>query len=179
MQASAASSFNARAETLAEKPAFRKALEKRRCVIPADGFYEWRKNADGSKTPMYITLASEGVFAFAGLFETWKDPLGEEVKTCTIITTGPNGLLAGVHDRMPAILSPEGVKAWLAGTGEEKVLELLKAYPAEQMKMRPVGRGVNSAAREGAELIAPVADVPVAEKKQRGKGEMPGQGALF
>src|SRR3954470_11434200 len=93
--------INARAETLQEKPAYRTALARRRCLIPADGFYEWRKHAGGKgKTPMYIRMHDAGLFAFAGLWETWKNPAGEEVKTCTIITTTPNDVTRSIHDRM-------------------------------------------------------------------------------
>jgi putative SOS response-associated peptidase YedK len=98
--------INARAETVATKPAFRDALKKRRCLIPADGFYEWRK--DGKlKTPFCFTMADEEIFAFAGIRESWRNPEGQAIGTCSIITTTPNSLLADVHDRMPVILPGE------------------------------------------------------------------------
>ena len=98
--------INARAETLAEKPSFRQALQKRRCLVLADGFYEWRK-AGSKKIPMYIALKSGDPFGMAGLWETWKAPSGETVHSCTIITTPPNSLMEPIHNRMPAIL-PRG-----------------------------------------------------------------------
>ena len=178
--------INARAETLAEKPSFRQALLKRRCVIPADGFYEWRKNADGSKTPMYATLKTGEGFAFAGLYETWHAPTGEEVTTCTIITTGPNELMAPIHTRMPAILLREGVQAWLDGAprSAEELQGMLVPLEAEKMQLRAVGKEVNRAGAEGASLIEPVTDVPVAvvEKAQAKRGRKEkntGQGSLF
>src|SRR5687767_7448984 len=97
--------INARAETLAEKPAFRTALRRRRCLVPADGFYEWKKDPGGkTKTPMYIGMKSGGVFAFAGLWETWHAPDGSVLPSCTLITTQPNELMADIHDRMPVII---------------------------------------------------------------------------
>jgi putative SOS response-associated peptidase YedK len=177
--------INARAETLAEKPAFREALEKRRCVIPADGFYEWRKNPDGTKTPIYTTLKSLRGFAFAGLWESWKGPDGKIVTTCTIITTAPNALLAPIHNRMPAILSPEGVRQWLdpgPHTAEE-LLAQVKPFPAEEMQSHPVSRAMNAASYDGPELITPVEEPSLkpgsAAKARRGKRESPNQGSLF
>ncbi|HSU66406.1 MAG TPA: SOS response-associated peptidase, partial [Tepidisphaeraceae bacterium] len=93
--------INARGETLAEKPAFRTALQRRRCLIPADGFYEWRRDADGGKTPMYLRMKSGDPFMFAGLWESWHDPGRSELRSCTIITTTPNSLVESIHDRMP------------------------------------------------------------------------------
>jgi putative SOS response-associated peptidase YedK len=182
--------INARAETLAEKPTFRGALRARRCVVPADGFYEWRTNGDGSKTPLYIRLKSRRGFAFAGLWETWKDPTGETLRTCTIITTPANALVATIHNRMPAILTAEEVRQWLAGdTGAESpegLLALLGPFPAGEMEMHAVSRAVNFAGREGRELIEPVEDVPgeggKAGKKsrvRREKSDQRGQGELF
>ena len=182
--------INARAETLAEKPMFRSAFRARRCVVPADGFYEWRTNADGSKTPLYIRLKSHGGFAFAGLWETWKDPTGEELTTCTIITTRPNSLLAPIHNRMPAILSPEAVRRWLdpgaGASGAEELLALLEPFPTEQLEFHLVSRAVNSAEREGSELIVAVEDggpakaTPAARSRtHRAKGGAKTQGELF
>ncbi len=98
--------INARAETLAEKPSFKRLLTSKRCLIVADGFYEWKKEA-GGKTPMYFTLKDKEPFAFAGLWDTWHSPNGEQIRTCTLITTQPNDLVSPVHDRMPVILTPE------------------------------------------------------------------------
>src|SRR3954471_24884586 len=105
--------INARAETLAEKPAFRTALRRRRCLIPADGFYEWRKESDKTKTPMYIRLKSGEPFAFAGLWDVWHSPDGSVVPSCTIVTTVPNELMASIHDRMPAILPESDYARWI------------------------------------------------------------------
>ena len=176
--------INARAETLAEKPAFRQALEKRRCVIPADGFYEWRKNADGTKTPIYLTLKSLRGFAFAGLWETWKDRDGKTVTTCTIITTTPNALLAPIHNRMPAILSPEGVRRWLdpGPHTAEALLAELKPFPAEEMQAHAVSRAVNAATQDGPELIVPVEEMAperAPPKRRRVRPDHPAQGSLF
>ncbi|HYE74962.1 MAG TPA: SOS response-associated peptidase, partial [Blastocatellia bacterium] len=104
--------INARAETLAEKPSYKQALAKRRCLIPADGFYEWKK-AKGGNQPYHIRRRDGELFAFAGLWETWKDENGEKLETCTIITTEPNELMSTIHDRMPVILKPEHEELWL------------------------------------------------------------------
>jgi putative SOS response-associated peptidase YedK len=133
--------INARAETLAEKPAFRNALRRRRCLVPADGFYEWKKDPGvKTKTPMHIRLKSGDIFAFAGLWETWRSPDGSVIPSCTLITTQPNELMADIHDRMPVILRPEDYQRWLdpleRDTGE--LVELLKPYPAAEMQARPV-----------------------------------------
>ena len=104
--------INARAETLAEKSSFKGLLRSKRCLIVADGFYEWKKE-NGFKTPMYITMKDHEPFAFAGLWDSWKSPDGQQLRTCTIITTEPNEVVAPIHDRMPAILLPEARDAWL------------------------------------------------------------------
>jgi putative SOS response-associated peptidase YedK len=146
--------INARAETLAEKPSFKGLLRSKRCLIIADGFYEWKKE-NGFKTPMYITLKNGEPFAFAGLWDQWKSPDGQPIRSCTIITTGPNDLVASIHDRMPAILSPEAYELWLdpANHDEHALSHWLAPYPAGEMAARPVSRLVNDPKREGAELI--------------------------
>ncbi len=147
--------INARAETLAEKPSFKRLLRSRRCLVPADGFYEWKKERSG-KTPMYITLKDGGPFAFAGLWDLWRDPDGRQIRTCTLITTEPNAVVAPIHDRMPVILPPEARDLWLdnAIQDEHALLPLLSPYPAEAMTARAVSRLVNNPKSEGAELIA-------------------------
>ena len=137
--------INARAETLTEKAAFRSAFRMRRCLIIADGFYEWQK-AGGSKTPMLVELKSKRTFGFAGLYETWTSPLGERLTTCTIITTEPNELVRGIHDRMPVILPKEVEDLWLdPSVGDHRrLLDLLGAYPADEMDAYPVSSLVNS-----------------------------------
>lgn len=150
--------INARAETLAEKPSFRAALRRRRCLIPASGFYEWRREPDGAaRTPMHIRLRAAAAFAFAGLWEIWRDPGGAELLSCTIITTRPNELLRDIHDRMPVILPPERCREWLA-PGErppDALLPLLEPYPGDAMEAFAVSRLVNSPRNESPACIAP------------------------
>ena len=147
--------INARAETLAEKPSFKSLLRGKRCMVVADGFYEWR--AEGkSKTPMYITLQDNQPFAFAGLWDLWKSPDGQQIQSCTIITTEPNELMASIHTRMPAILRPGAYEDWLnPQLRDEHVLtHWLTPYPAELMKARPVSKLVNNPRNETAEILA-------------------------
>ncbi len=148
--------INARAETLAEKPSFKRLLNGRRCLVVADGFYEWTHEPNAPKTPMYITLKEHEPFAFAGLWDSWKSPTGQHIRTCTIITTEPNELMQPIHNRMPAILSREAREAWLDPTlhDSQALLPLLRAYPSAQMLARPVSRRVNDPRHDSAELIA-------------------------
>jgi len=148
--------INARAETLNEKPSFRTALKKRRCLILADGFYEWKKEGK-TKTPMYLQLKEGEPFAFAGLWETWKSPEDEVIKSCTIITTGPNALVKKIHDRMPVILPAKAYDLWLSPDElpAEKALPLLKPFAASQMKAVPVSPLVNNPAFDSRECIIP------------------------
>jgi len=136
--------INARAETLPEKPAFRTALSRRRCLIPADGFYEWKREG-GTRQPMHIRRKDGDLFAFAGLWEEWKQPDGTPLHTCTIITTSPNAVMLPIHDRMPAILLPEEEEAWLQSDLHKpaEVIGLLHPYPAELMEAYPVDRRIN------------------------------------
>ena len=147
--------INARAETLAEKPSFKRLLRSRRCLIVADGFYEWKKENTG-KTPMYITLKDHSPFAFAGLWDLWHSPDGQELRTCTIVTTDANALVAPIHDRMPVILPADARELWLDSQlhDEQALLPLLKPYDANEMVARAVSRLVNNPKSEGAELIA-------------------------
>ena len=129
--------INARAESAADKPAFGEAMRRRRCLIPADGFYEW-KRAGKEKIPYCFTLADDAVFAFAGLWERWKNPQGETVESCTILTTTPNELVRDVHDRMPVILAPDAYELWL-DPGFSRVPELqplLKPYAGAMRRYR-------------------------------------------
>ena len=137
--------INARAETVATKPAFRVALRKRRCLVVADGFYEWQKRGRG-KQPFYIVLKSRKPFGFAGLWETWTSPDGEEIRTCTIITTDANELLKPIHDRMPVILTREAEAIWLDPTIQDpaRLLPLLTSYRAEEMEAYLVSSLVNN-----------------------------------
>jgi putative SOS response-associated peptidase YedK len=149
--------INARSETLAEKPSFRTAYRRRRCLILTDGFYEWRKNPDKTKTPMYIQLESQEPFAFAGLWEQWYSPHGDEVLSCTIITTQPNEFMAQIHNRMPVILPPQAYAQWLAPAEQKPdILQpLLKPYPAEEMTAYPVSTLVNNPRNNTPDCILP------------------------
>jgi putative SOS response-associated peptidase YedK len=147
--------INARAETLAEKPSFKRLLRSRRCLVVADGFYEWKQEERGGKTPMYITLKQQEPFAFAGLWDEWKQPDGEPLRTCTIITTQPNEIMAPLHNRMPAILPAEARELWLDTElhDEHILLPLLAPYAASEMVARPVSRKVNSPAYDSADIL--------------------------
>jgi putative SOS response-associated peptidase YedK len=147
--------INARAESLAEKPSFKGLLRSKRCLIIADGFYEW-KQENGSKTPMYITLKNGDPFAFAGLWDQWKSPDGQQVRSCTIITTEPNDVLAPIHNRMPAILLPGAYEDWLNPDlrDDQALSHWLAPYPAEEMTARAVSRLVNDPKHDSPELIA-------------------------
>jgi len=150
--------INARAETVADKPAYRDAFARRRCLVVADGFYEWRREADGRKAAHWITRADGAPFAFAGLWATWRrereDPLA--LRTCSIVTTAANARVAELHDRMPVILPPEAEAAWLDPATPAPVLhELLRPFPAVDTALRPVGPAVNDARYDGPECLAP------------------------
>jgi putative SOS response-associated peptidase YedK len=146
--------INARSETVREKPAFRQAFRQRRCIIPADGFYEWRRTG-GRKQPFFFRMRDERPFGFAGLWERWEGEGGEVINSCAILTTEANEVLRPVHDRMPVILHPEDYELWLGG-GPRKldlVKEMLRPYPAEEMVGYAVGSGVNSPRNQGAGLL--------------------------
>ena len=149
--------INARAETLSERPSFRSAYKRRRCLIVADSFYEWKRNAK-TRTPIRIMLESEETFAFAGLWETWKRPDDSWMLTCTIITTSANELVSEIHDRMPVILDPDTESVWLdPDLDDTSVLsDLLAPYPSDLMTAYEVSRIVNSAANDVPECIAPI-----------------------
>lgn len=146
--------INARAETAAEKPSYRNAFKKKRCLVVADAFYEWRKGEQG-KTPMLIKLKSGEPFAFAALWESWKSPEGNTVHSCSILTTGPNKTMESIHDRMPVILSKEAEKIWLDPTIEDVDLlqSLLKPYEESEMEAYEVSDAVNSPKNNNPELI--------------------------
>ena len=157
--------INARAETLAEKPSFRTALSRRRCLIPADGFYEWQDAAadlptgkKAAKTPMHIRLQGGALFAFAGLWDEWHAADGSSLRSCTIITTAPNAVTAPIHDRMPVILRPEDEALWLDPSVKEAsaLLPLLVPYPADVMEAYAVSRSVNAPMVDDAACITPV-----------------------
>jgi putative SOS response-associated peptidase YedK len=148
--------INARAETVSEKPAFRRAFRERRCLVPADGFYEWKREG-AVKRPYYVRMRGGAPFAFAGLWERWEGAGGEAVETCAILTTEPNGLLAPIHDRMPLILSPEEYDPWLDPSvrSPERLAPLLRPLPDGEMEAYPVGREVNNPANDDPACIRP------------------------
>ncbi len=149
--------INARGETVAEKPSFRDAFRKRRCLIPADGFYEWKKLSTG-KQPFVLRRKGGGPIALAGLWSSWKDrETGEELETCAIVTTTPNELAATVHDRMPVILGHDARTAWLDPEAPPEILAaLLAPYPAAEMETYPVSRRVNDPGNDDPACIEPL-----------------------
>jgi putative SOS response-associated peptidase YedK len=150
------SMINARAETIADKPAFRSSFKNQRCLVVADGFYEWKKGK--VKIPVYIRLKSGKPFGFAGLYSIWKSPEGGEIYTCTIITTEANEIVSSIHDRMPAIISKEDYDYWLDPNShdKEKLLSFLKPYDSEAMELYTVSKKVNSPSYNAPDNIAPV-----------------------
>ena len=145
--------INARAETVAEKPSFRSAFRHRRCLVIADGFYEWRRQ-DGKKQPFYFRMQNQQPFAFAGLWEHWQDPKGEAINSCTILTTEANELLQQIHERMPVILNPKDYDMWLDPTMQiEQLQQLLQPYSSAVMTSYPVSTKVNKPTNDTPELI--------------------------
>ena len=149
--------INARGETAAQKPSFRNALQRRRCLVLADGFYEWQKVGKG-KRPVRIVLKSREPFAFAGLWESWRDPQGDTVRSCTIVTTEANELLRPIHERMPVILPRELEEFWLDRNviDSAALTDVLAPYPDEAMDYYEVSTLVNKATNSGPDLIVPV-----------------------
>jgi putative SOS response-associated peptidase YedK len=148
--------INARAETVAEKPAFRSAFRKRRCLVVADGFYEWQQQENKKqKQPFYFRLSDGEPFAFAGLWEHWQDATGEEIESCTVLTTEANDLMRPIHNRMPVILEPKNYDLWLdsEATKPELLQPLLHPYPTEEMTAYPVSTVVNKPVNDSAECI--------------------------
>lgn len=151
--------INARAETLEEKPSFRGSLKHKRCLILADGFFEWKPGPGGkTKTPYFIHMNDHRPFAFAGLWDSWNGSDGSQVQTCTIITTEPNDLMSLIHSRMPVILHPRDYERWLDSSSQspEHLKPLLKPYPAEEMSAYPVSTMVNKPENDRPELVVPV-----------------------
>jgi putative SOS response-associated peptidase YedK len=165
--------INARADTAAEKPAFRNAFRRRRCIVPADGFYEWSK-ATKPRQPFLIRMRSGRLFGFAGLWEIWNGPNGEQLESCTILTTESNELVRPIHDRMPVILLPESYDQWLDIRIEEseRLLPLLKPYPAEEMVATPVSTRINSPKVDDPMCIEQVS-LPEASRAMRAGGYTP------
>jgi len=153
----AASMINARSETAATKPAFRESLKSRRCLIPADGFYEWKRDGK-TKQPFCFEVNQGQLFAFAGLWERWRNPSGQWVKSCSILTTTPNAVTSAIHDRMPVILDRESYDLWLdPGISDVLVVsELLKPYDDKAMRSYPVSSRVNRVDNDDEECSRPV-----------------------
>lgn len=168
--------LNARAETIAVKPAFRAAIRHHRCIIPATGWYEWQAAGKVAKRPHYIT-AKDGVgLAFAGVWEHWLGADGSEIETAAIITVDANADVGGIHDRMPALLSPADFALWLSPRSDLKqVMALLRPAPEGQLTGVPVGTRVNSAREEGESLTMPLSEPAPARKEPA----PPAQGSLF
>jgi putative SOS response-associated peptidase YedK len=147
--------INARAETLSEKPSFRNAFKKKRCLIIADSFYEWKRHDDKSKTPMRIQLKAKKLFAMAGIWENWKSPEGKALYSCSVITTGPNELMKDIHDRMPAILKPDDEKIWLdpSISDLDYLYQFLKPLDENLMDAYEVSSLVNSPKNNSIDLI--------------------------
>jgi putative SOS response-associated peptidase YedK len=154
--------INARVETAAEKPAFRRAFERYRCLIIADGFYEWRRTPGGRKQPFRITRDDHEPFAFAGLWSIWHEQPERTLRTCTILTTAANPAIASLHDRMPVILAPGHEQEWLdLDAPPDRLRELLAGLPARHTALTEVGYAVNDVRNDGPECLqAPVGDPP-------------------
>lgn len=152
--------INARAESLAEKPSYKHLIASKRCLIVADSFYEWRRNEDGTKTPVRIHLKNEEPFAFAGLWDRWKSPEGEQLTTCTILTTEPNKVMKDIHNRMPVILTPESEKTWLNPeiTCYTELEQLFEPHLDDLMQYYEVSTLVNSPKNDVPDCIVPIAD---------------------
>lgn len=155
--------INLRSESLLDRPGFRTALERRRCIVPADGFYEWKAMGDGAKQPYFIRGRDGRPLALAGLWDVWRDPAAgpdaDPLRTCTILTTTPNQVMAGLHDRMPVVLAPEAWERWLdrAEDGAARLAGLLRPCRPEVLEAWPVGPAVNSVRNDGPHLVEPVA----------------------
>ncbi len=142
--------INAKAETIAEKPSFRQAFRKQRCLVPADSFYEWQR--DFQKTPYRIMMKDESPFAMAGIWDVWFDGKGEEIRSFSVITTIANELVAPIHHRMPVILPRGTEQQWLEGGSTDSMMELLKPYPSEEMKAYKISDLVNRPANDSADI---------------------------
>ena len=145
--------INARAETILEKPSFRHSFNKRRCIIPANGFYEWRQDSD--KTPYRIFLKTENVFSMAGIWDTWKDAENKEFNTFSILTTVATEKIKIIHNRMPVILRPDIEKEWLSDLPGDKLQAYIKSYDAKKLEFYPVSKRINSPKHNDPDLIIP------------------------
>jgi putative SOS response-associated peptidase YedK len=149
--------INARSETIHEKPAFRQAFRQRRCIIPANGFFEW-KRSEGKKVPYFVRMADGAPMPFAGIWEAWRSPEGQVLETCAILTTAANSTVAPIHDRMPVILHPNEFGLWLDREQHDPatLMPLLTPYPSDCLVVYPVSTLVNSVANDRLECIAPL-----------------------
>ena len=167
------SSINARAEEAASKPAFREALKKRRCLVPADAFYEWQRQDPKVKRPFAFALKSGEPYAFAGLWEKWQGKENEALETFTILTTDPNELMEPVHNRMPVIVEPKDYNRWLdPETTERPPIDLLRPYPAERMQAWPVSERVGNVRNDDATLLEPAPE----QEQSDAQGQLFGSG---
>jgi putative SOS response-associated peptidase YedK len=148
--------INARAETVLEKPSYRAAFQHHRCLIPADGFYEWR-GAGRKKEPVHFRFKDGRLFAFAGIWESWQPPAGGVIESCAILTTEANDLVRPLHDRMPVVIAPERFADWLSSGDLLGLATLLRPWPAEEMLCAPANPYVNDARHEGPACLAPPA----------------------
>ena len=149
--------INARSETAPEKPSFRRAFRERRCLIPADGFYEWQRT-NGAKQPFYIHMEDGRPFAFAGLWDSWGRGGEGEIRTCTILTTAANAVVGEIHERMPVIVAPDAYDVWLDPASErDELTGLLAPYPEDEMEAYPVSRFVNSPSNNDPRCVEPAA----------------------
>jgi putative SOS response-associated peptidase YedK len=173
--------INARGESVNDKPAFRNAMRRRRCLVPADGFYEWKQ--DGERKRPFFVRAKKGPIAFAGLWEVWSGPNGEEVETACIVTTSANRTVAGLHDRMPAVIAPEAFDLWLDCDRVDALTAAALISPAPEgvFEAYEVSSAVNRAANDSAVLIAPVgaADAPPARPTRAAAKKNPRQSSFF
>ncbi len=146
--------INARSETITEKPSYKNAFRSRRCLVPATGFFEWKKDRD--KDPYRILMKDETPFAMAGIWDQWTTADGEIIHSFSILTTSPNAVMNDIHERMPVILSRADEKRWLSPLPESELIDLLKPYPAEKMKAYKISKLVNSPKNDSAEILIPV-----------------------
>ncbi|NHJ84446.1 MAG: SOS response-associated peptidase [Asgard group archaeon] len=147
--------INSRSETVAEKPSFKASFKSRRCLIPTDGFYEWKKTKEGDKKPYFIQMKDEQPFAFAGIWDKWKDSEGSKIESFSILTTEPNSVMTPIHNRMPVIIPPKNFDIWLnPEIDDDNTLKpMLKPYDGEKMKAYPVSTYVNSPKNKGIQCI--------------------------
>ncbi|MEI8006538.1 MAG: SOS response-associated peptidase [Bacteroidota bacterium] len=146
--------INARSETILEKPSYKNAFRSRRCLVPADSFFEWKK--DSEKTPYRILMKDEKPFAMAGIWDHWTTADGEIIHSFSILTTSSNEMMSSIHDRMPVILAAADEKRWLSPLSDSELLGILKPYPAEKMKAYKISKLVNSPKNDSAEILTPV-----------------------